>query len=219
MYAVIVGCGRVGSLLAATLSARGHNIVIIDADEDRFQRLGSQFTGDTLTGDGTDISILKEGGIAKADALVMATNDDNSNLMSAQIARVMFGVKRVIVRIKDPGKFAVYKEYALDMVSATTLAADRIADMLSTPEEIEIIGDFGAGRGKIVRLRLPSEASSATLSKLINQGVFYPVSLSDAKELRFGIKTDELAAGAVAVGAVLTDNLKHLKKCCVEENV
>ncbi len=219
MYAVIVGCGRVGSLLAATLSSRGHNVVIIDSDEERFKLLGHQFTGATLTGDGTDISILKEAGIGKADALVIATNDDNSNLMSAQIARKMFGVKRVIVRIKDPKKFSVYKEYALEMVSATTLASNKIADILSTPEEIEIIGGIGRERGKIVRFRIPSDSARRSILKLIASGVFYPISISDAEKLSFGIKEEELAPGGVVVGAILADNIKHLGRCCAEEKI
>ena len=219
MYAVIVGCGRVGSLLAATLSSRGHNIVIIDSDEERFRMLGHQFTGETLTGDGTDISVLKEAGIGKADALVMATNDDNSNLMSAQIARKMFGVKRVIVRIKDPNKFSVYREYALEMVSATTLASNKIADILSTPEEVEIIGGIGKERGKIVRFRVPSESARRSVIKLISSGVLYPISISSAEKLSFGINEEELAPGDVVVGAILSDNMKHLGKCCVEEKV
>ncbi len=219
MYAVIVGCGRVGSLLATTLSSQGHNVVIIDADEDRFQRLGSQFTGDILAGDGTDISVLKEGGIGKADALVMATNDDNSNLMSAQIARTMFGVKRVVVRIKDPNKFSVCKEYSLEMVSATTLASEKIADILSMPEEIETIGSIGKGRGRIVRFRIPSDSACGALDRFISSGTFYPISISSAEKLSFGIKKEALAPGVMVVGAILADNMKHLNKCCAEEKV
>lgn len=217
MYAVIVGCGRVGSLLATTLSSRGHSIVILDTHEERFQRLGQEFTGDAMIGDGTAVEVLKESGIEKADALVMATNDDNSNLMGAQIARKMFGVKRVIVRIKDPKKFAVYKEYALEMVSATTLAADKIFELLSTNENIEIIGSMGDGKGKIVRFLLPSGRACKHLEKLIASGVFVPVSVSADESFELGIDQKRIKPGAVVAGGILTENLKHLNRCSTEE--
>ncbi len=217
MYAIIVGCGRVGSLLAVTMSGRGHNIVIIDSDAERFKKAGQQFTGETLLGDGTDISILKEGGIARADALIMATNDDNSNLMGAQIARVMFGVKRVIVRIKDPNKFSVYREYSLEMVSATNLAASKIFDILSTQPEIETIGSLGNGNAKIVRFRLASDAACKALSRLITSGIFYPVSSGEGENFRFSAKPEELAPGVLITGAIIADNFKHLARCCTEE--
>jgi trk system potassium uptake protein len=218
MYAIIVGCGRVGSMLAAKLSARGHNVVIIDSDEEKFQMLGRHFTGETSTGDGMDINVLKTAGISKADAVIMATNDDNSNLLGAQIARKMFGVKRVIVRIKDPDKFSVYKEYALEMVSATTLAAGKIADMLSTPEEIEIIGSTGKDSVKIARISISSESACRVLSKLISNGVFFPMAVTKGENTTLGFNTKDLVPGDVVVGGILTENLKHLNKCCAEES-
>ncbi len=217
MYAVIVGCGRVGSLLATTLSSRGHNIVIVDMGGERFQGLGQQFTGDTLVGDGTAVEVLKESGIEKADALIMATNDDNSNLMGAQIARKMFGVRRVIVRIKDPKKFSVYKEYALEMVSATTLAANKIYELLSTTQNIEIIGSMGDGKAKIVRFLLPSDKACKHLAKLIASGVFVPVSISEDESFALGIDMERLKPGAVVSGGILSENLRHLNRCCAEE--
>lgn len=219
MYAVIVGCGRVGSMLAGILSSRGDNIVIIDEDEERFQRLDRQFTGETLAGDGTSILVLKESGIEKADALIMATNDDNSNLMGAQLAKKMFGVKRVIVRLKNPGKFSVYREYSLEMVSATTLAAEKIADIISTPPDVEILGSMGSGRGRIVRMRVPSEAACGALARLVSQGVFHPLAVSEGEKFDMGFRGESISPGVVVVGGILTDNIKHLKKCCVEEKL
>ncbi len=218
MYDVIVGCGRVGSLVATILSEKGHNVVMVDAEESRFKKLGSQFTGQTVTGDGTDINTLKEAGINKADVLILATNDDNSNLMSAQIAKKIFGVKRVFVRMKDPNKLSVYKEYSLETVSATMLAAHKIADSLMTTPEIEIIGGIFDGKGKIVRFQIDSDQQCRTLKKMVSAGAVRIVALEGNGKIDLSVKDEALAPGATVVGAMITENLKKLNKLFAVED-
>ncbi len=212
MYVIIIGCGRVGSVLATLLSEQGNNIVIIDTNEERLLRLGPEFTGQTIVRDGTDIAILEEAKIQEADALVAATGDDNSNLMSAQIAKNIFQVERVLVRIKDPNKLDVYKEYDLEAVSATTLAAYKLAEMLKTSREIEILGSIGQDKAKIVKFKLPTQKTCSTLSRMISSHVFQPAVVFVSGKLELGLPEDKLSPGAVVVGSVLTEDIKRLNR-------
>jgi trk system potassium uptake protein TrkA len=128
MYVIILGCGRVGSELAKLLSSEGHNVVIIDKNKDSFDRLGGAFNGVTLEGNGFDLSLLKQAGIEKADTFCAVTNGDNTNLVSAQVAKRIFKVPKVIARVYDPQRAHIYAALGLDIISGTILFAAMIRD-------------------------------------------------------------------------------------------
>ena len=130
MYVIIVGCGRVGSELAKLLSNEGHNVVVIDKSQDSFERLGGTFNGLTLLGNGFDLGLLKQAGIEKADALCAVTNGDNTNLISAQVAKKIFQVPKVIARVYDPQRANIYKALGLDIISGTMLFAAMLRDKI-----------------------------------------------------------------------------------------
>ncbi|MCM8765628.1 MAG: TrkA family potassium uptake protein [Candidatus Omnitrophica bacterium] len=130
MYVIIVGCGRVGAELARILQEGGHNVVVIDKNPDAFRRLGNTFNGVTLVGNGFDLALLKEAGIERADALCALTNGDNTNIMSAQVAKKIFNVPRVIARIYDPQRAEIYRSLGIDTLSGTLLFASLIRDKL-----------------------------------------------------------------------------------------
>ncbi len=108
MYVIIVGCGRVGSELARLLAGEGHDVVIIDKNPVSFQRLGGTFNGLTVVGNGFNVDLLKQAGIEKADAFCAVTNGDNTNLVSAQVAKRIFNVPKVIARVYDPQRAHIY---------------------------------------------------------------------------------------------------------------
>jgi len=130
MYVIIVGCGRVGSELAKLLSAEGHNVVIIDRNHSAFDRLGNTFNGLTLVGNSFDLGLLKQAGIEKADAFCAVTNGDNTNLISAQVAKKIFNVPKVIARIYDPQRAYIYTALGLDIISGTILFASMLRDKI-----------------------------------------------------------------------------------------
>jgi len=130
MHVIIVGCGRVGAELAKLLANEGHNVVIIDKSPDSFDRLGSTFNGLTMTGNGFDQELLKQVGIEKADAFCAVTNGDNTNLISAQVARRIFRVPKVIARVYDPQRAHIYAALGLDIISGTTLFASMLRDKI-----------------------------------------------------------------------------------------
>lgn len=130
MYIIIVGCGRVGSELAKLLSGEGHNVVIIDKNPDSFGRLGDTFNGLTIIGSGFDGDLLRQAGIEKADAFCAVTNGDNTNLISAQAAKKIFNVPKVIARVYDPERAHIYAALGLDIISGTVLFASMLRDKI-----------------------------------------------------------------------------------------
>ncbi|MFH1777358.1 MAG: TrkA family potassium uptake protein [Candidatus Omnitrophota bacterium] len=130
MYIIIVGCSRVGSELAALLSAEGHNVVIIDRDPKALRRLGANFNGQTIIGNGFALELLKSAGIEKADAFCAVTNGDNTNLMAAQVAKKIFNVPKVVTRVYDPHRADIYKLLGIEVISGTILFASMLRDKI-----------------------------------------------------------------------------------------
>src|SRR5215471_18308772 len=121
-----MGCGRVGSTLAASLESRGHSVAVIDVDADAFRRLGSDFTGTTVTGMGFDRDVLISAGIERADAFAAVSSGDNTNIISARLARENFGVKRVVARIYDAKRAEVYERLGIPTVATVRWTAERM---------------------------------------------------------------------------------------------
>ena len=130
MHVVILGCGRVGATLALMLEADGHSVAIVDRDREAFRRLGRNFRGKTVLGIGIDEDVLRKAGIERAGAFAATTSGDNSNIMSAQIAKVKYKVARVIARIYDPLRAEAYKELGIDTISPTLLGAGLCLDFI-----------------------------------------------------------------------------------------
>jgi trk system potassium uptake protein len=125
---VILGCGRVGALLATMMDREGHAVAIIDQNSDAFQRLPPEFNGDMVTGNGVSEDVLIRAGIKEADAFAAVTNGDNRNIMASQIARELFKVKKVVCRIYDPMREATYRELGLETICPTQVGAQMLFD-------------------------------------------------------------------------------------------
>ena len=126
MHIVIMGCGRVGSTLAHILEDRDNTVAVIDRDPEAFRRLKSSFKGDRITGIGFDRAVLTQAGIERADALVAVSSGDNSNVISARVARETFGVERVVARIYDPRRAEVYERLGIPTVATVRWTADQM---------------------------------------------------------------------------------------------
>ena len=137
MYVVIAGCRKVGSNLAVRLSQENHDVAVISSDPEDFELLGSGFNGLTVTGTPIDEDVLRSAGIERADALAAVSNDDNINMMISQVAINIFHVPKVITRVYDPERDAVYKEMGIMTICPTTLAVNRIEDFLTSVEKNE----------------------------------------------------------------------------------
>ena len=123
---MIMGCGRVGSTLAANLEARSYTVAVIDQNPDAFRRLGPDFAGRTITGVGFDRDVLIQAGVERADAFAAVSSGDNSNIISARLARETFGVRRVVARIYDAKRAEVFERLGIPTVATVRWTADRI---------------------------------------------------------------------------------------------
>ena len=129
-YIIIVGCGRLGSLLASTLSNQGTSVVVIDKDESTFDSLSLEFSGFQILGDAAELAVLRGAKIDQADCLLAVTGNDNLNLMVAQLAKILFDVPMVLVRLIDPEREAIYQDFGLVTISPTKLAAQAFIQTL-----------------------------------------------------------------------------------------
>lgn len=130
MRVVIVGCSRVGAMVATMLARDGHQVAVVDINRDSFNRLGPDFPGEMVFGNGIDEDVLRKAGIELADGFASLTNGDNRNIMAAQIAREVFHVPKVITRIYDPIRENVYRELGLNTMSPTLTGVREIHRML-----------------------------------------------------------------------------------------
>ena len=126
MHVVIVGCGRVGSSLARDLQASGNSVAVIDRRRTAFERLGPHFGGTTVAGIGFDRDRLIEAGVERAEAVAAVTNGDNSNILVARVARETFGIERVVARIYDPRRAAIYQRLGISTVATALWTTERV---------------------------------------------------------------------------------------------
>jgi trk system potassium uptake protein TrkA len=126
VHVVIVGCGRVGSSLARVLTADGHTVAIIDRRSEAFNRLGKDFTGQTVQGIGFDRDRLIEAGVENAGALAAVTSGDNSNILVARVGRENFGIEQVVARIYDPRRAVIYQRLGIMTVATVAWTTDQV---------------------------------------------------------------------------------------------
>jgi trk system potassium uptake protein TrkA len=130
MRVIIVGCGRVGALLAQNMATKGHDITIVDQEQASFDRLPPGFTGRTVLGSGTDMDVLRRAGVEQADALVACTPGDNRNIAASQVAREIFHVPKVVARINDPLRGEIFRDLGLETACPTLLGAELVRKAL-----------------------------------------------------------------------------------------
>lgn len=131
MHVVIMGCGRVGSTLAMRLDREGHTVTVVDTDPYAFRRLGSDFGGEKLVGSGFDEHTLEAAGIREAEAFLALTQGDNRNLLAAQMAKHLFGVRVVVARVYDPFRGEIFANLGLRTFSPTNVGADMAYEALT----------------------------------------------------------------------------------------
>ena len=132
MKILIMGCGRVGAQLAGLLDAEGYQITVLDINASSFRRLEPTFSGTALVGNGIDEEMLRRAGVEEADIFIALTQGDNRNVMSAQIAKHIFNVPRVICRIYDPLRQELYDTLGLEAFSPTTIFAQMVKEKIES---------------------------------------------------------------------------------------
>lgn len=209
---MIMGCGRVGSTLAHGLETRGHTVAVIDADPDAFRRLGAEFTGLTVTGVGFDREVLIKAGVERADAFAAVSSGDNSNIISARLARETFGVPRVVARIYDQKRAEVYERLGIPTVATVRWTADRMIrhlipegnlDVWRDPTSIVSIMEVPVHPGWVTHsVHALEEASGARVAYLMRFGLGMlptPSTILQDGDQVFMLVTDDMIDGVTQV--------------------
>ena len=137
MKAIVIGCGRVGSAVAKQLDREGWDVVAIDEKEEALGRLGESWRGGFVVGHGMDVGVLHEAGIEEADAVIVATDGDNTNLVVGQVAQKRYGIGTVVVRVLDPARADFYSSRGLHTVCPTSTAIGELMAAVRLGENSE----------------------------------------------------------------------------------
>jgi trk system potassium uptake protein TrkA len=209
MNAIVVGCGRVGSQLATMLSVEGHNVTVIDRDEDAFRRLGSTFNGVTVKGLGFDEDVLDEAGIRGADVFAAVTDLDNTNLMAAEVARKLFGVPHVVARLYNPQRERTYQQLDMDYVCGTTLVAERLLEKIEAGHghHVQTLGDV-----EVIEFRAGSGVANKRIRDIEIEHQFRIAVISRGNVTFIPQPDTMLQPGDVLVGAVKEDGFARIER-------
>ena len=216
MRVVVIGSGRVGAGLAIAMAERGDTVSVVDKDPRAFERLGERFLGHTVEGIAFDRDVLEQAGVARADALVAVTGGDNSNIVAARVARDTYKVPRVIARIQDPRRAAIYEELGITTVATVGWTLGKIRDYLEhAPLKEE--ATFGRGEVALVRLELPQHLVDRSVADLEEGGGLRVVSITRRGGALVPQATTVLAEGDVVRLAVQGDARGRLDELLGEE--
>lgn len=169
MRIIIGGCGRVGTLLSARMSLENHEVAIIDRDPEAFERLSRSFAGTTHVGKVFDRATLENAGIAHADAYVAVTSGDNSNIVSAIVAREEYRVPRVLARLYDPRRAEIYRRLGMPAVSSVAWFVNESLSILLHPHLTTDV-TFGDGEARLVSVEVPVRLVGRRVDDLERRG-------------------------------------------------
>jgi trk system potassium uptake protein TrkA len=169
MNVVIMGCGRVGAELTVQLAKAGHHVAIIDKRREAFDRLPPGFEAKTVVGVGYDRDVLEEAGIKEADAFIAVSNGDNSNILSARVAREHYHVERVVARIFDPKRAEIYERLDIPTIATVRWAAKQILMMLFHARE-ELKESLAGGELFRMRVEVPPHLVGRPVHQLGAEG-------------------------------------------------
>jgi trk system potassium uptake protein TrkA len=205
MHVIVVGCGRVGSELGVRLEQEGHSVAIIDKNRRAFRRLPEDWPGRTIVGFGFDRDHLTEAGVASAGALAAVTSGDNSNILTARIARETFQIPNVVARIYDPRRALIYQRLGIPTVATVTWTTDQVVRRLFPDRSITEYAD-PTGEVNFVERALPEGWVGHHVNGLAEGDRFRPVLVRRAGHAR--LATPDLVGqeGDILLMAVRRDS-------------
>jgi trk system potassium uptake protein TrkA len=208
VHVIVVGCGRVGSGLAVSLTAEGHTVAVIDKNERAFRRL-KDWDGQRLVGSGFDRDDLEKAGSERAGALAAVTSGDNTNILTVRIARETYEIPNVVARIYDPRRAEIYQRLGIPTVATVTWTIDQVRRRLLSDDDVREWTD-ATGRLTLVERSLPDSWAGRPLSELEKPGRLTVVALTRAGQPRLDARELTGQEGDVLHLAVLDDVLREL---------
>jgi len=183
VHVIVVGCGRVGSELAVELERAGHTVAVIDKNRESFRNLPDSFAGKVIMGFGFDRENLEQAGIEEAGALAAVTSGDNSNVVTARIARETYEIPNVVARIYDPRRAVIYQRLGIQTVATVAWTTDQVLRKLFPEQSVSEWTD-ATGSVRLVERALPSIWAGHKLAELEERDRVRLVALTRAGQAR-----------------------------------
>lgn len=211
MKVIVMGCGRIGSLVSRLLANQNHDVTVIDHDSNADGRLGENFKGRIIKGVGFDKNVLIQAGIETAEAFVAASMSDNANIIAARIARNIFHVPRVVARLYDPRRAEIYQRLGLTTISSTNWAAERIFQEL-THADLDVWNTFGRGEVSLIHSEVPPHLVGHNIKQLNIPGELLVISITREDQAFIPIPGTEFQEGDILHMVVLSTGMDRLEE-------
>ncbi|HUQ39719.1 MAG TPA: TrkA family potassium uptake protein [Acidimicrobiales bacterium] len=211
MHVIVVGCGRLGSELAVSLDQDGHTVSLIDKNRNAFERyLPERWAGRAVLGFGFDRATLDQAGITEAGAVAAVTGGDNSNILTARVAKETFQVPNVVARIQDPRRAVIYQRLGIPTVASVAWASDQVMRRLFPDRSVTEWSD-ATGSLQLLERSIPEVWAGKKLGDLSEPGRFQVVSVTRGGQAR--LLTPDLVGqeGDILHLAVTTSGLDDLE--------
>jgi trk system potassium uptake protein TrkA len=176
-HIIVVGCGRVGAELALSIARQKHAVAVVDINPRTFDRLGANFRGKTVQGEGFDRDVLMRAGIETAHALAAVTASDSANIITARIARDLYHVPHVVARVYNPRRAPIYEKLSLQTVASSSWGAQRIEQLILHPG-LQSVYTAGNGEVQVYEVRVTDEWEGKPLGELVPAVDAAPVALT-----------------------------------------
>jgi trk system potassium uptake protein TrkA len=209
MHVIVVGCGRVGSELSTRLNREGHSVTVVDKNVNAFRRLPDPWEGGKIVGFGFDRDDLLEAGIERAGALAAVTSGDNSNILTARIARETFEVPQVVARIYDPRRALIYQRLGISTVATVSWTVDQVARRL-IPQDVSSVWSDPTGEVNVVEYPLPDRFCGRPIMDLADGDQYRPIMVTRGGTARLAGPEVVGQEGDVVHFAVRTQSLDRL---------
>ncbi len=211
MHFIVVGCGRVGSELALRLVEQDHSVCVVDRRPVAFRRLPPDWGGKTVVGFGFDQDDLREAGVEEADALAAVTSGDNTNILTARIAREMFDVPHVVARIYDPRRAVIYQRLGIPTVATVSWTVDQVVRRLF-PDRSATAWTDPSGEVSLVERALPPAFAGRRLDELADGDRFRPVLVTRRGQARLALPDLVAQEGDILLLSVHRGSLDLLER-------
>lgn len=211
MHVVIMGCGRAGTRLARRLDKDGHSVAVVDKDPTSFHLLGLDFKGRTVTGIGFDPNILVEAGVERADAFIAVSSGDNSNIVSAMVAKDVFHVPKVITRIYDPRRAQIYRRMGIPTVAPVTWGTNKLMDLLFL-KATHTRDTFGNGEVELMELRVSEVLSGKEVRDFESPGEIHIASIERLGAAFMPVAGTKLETDDIVNAVVLRESMEKFQK-------
>lgn len=213
VHVIVVGCGRVGAELALELVEAGHDVALVDKDARAFRRLPASWGGRNIVGFGFDRDTLEEADVAQAGALAAVTSGDNSNILTARIAREVYSIPQVVARIYDPRRALVYQRLGIPTVATVTWTVDQAMRRLFPDRPLSEATEWADPTGSVLLVErlAPARLAGRAVAELETVGDVRVVAVTRAGRARLAHRELLAQEGDVLLVAVAKSALPALE--------